>query len=92
MLRVGLWVPDFNYVPDAITMVYAAPVIDFFTHENTRWHLWTSVTARFVLVAVNQAIGQRCLAEGSVALSPAYDLSFSHGPGEEPHLSVFGNG
>jgi transposase InsO family protein len=46
-------------------MVYVAFVIDVFARKIVGWRVSTSMTTSFVLDALNQAICQRCPAEGS---------------------------
>ena len=46
-------------------MVYVAFVIDVFARKIVGWRVSTSMTTGFVLDALNQAICQRCPAEGS---------------------------
>jgi transposase InsO family protein len=60
-----LWVSDFTYVSTWMGMVYVAFVIDVFARKIVGWRVSTSMTTGFVLDALNQAICQRCPAEGS---------------------------
>lgn len=60
-----LWVSDFTYVSTWRGMVYVAFVIDVFARKIVGWRVSTSMTTSFVLDALNQAICQRCPAEGS---------------------------
>jgi putative transposase len=60
-----LWVSDFTYVSTWTGMVYVAFVIDVFARKIVGWRVSTSMTTGFVLDALNQAICQRCPAEGS---------------------------
>jgi transposase InsO family protein len=60
-----LWVSDFTYVSTWAGMVYVAFVIDVFARKIVGWRVSTSMTTSFVLDAMNQAICQRCPAEGS---------------------------
>ena len=59
-----LWVSDFTYVSTWAGMVYVAFVIDVFARRIVGWRVSTSMTTSFVLDALNQAISQRCPAEG----------------------------
>lgn len=59
-----LWVSDFTYVSTWAGMVYVAFVIDVFARRIVGWRVSTSMTTGFVLDALNQAISQRCPAEG----------------------------
>lgn len=54
-----LWVSDFTYVSSWQGMVYVAFVIDVFARKIVGWRVSTSMTAGFVLDALNQAICQR---------------------------------
>ncbi len=56
-----LWVSDFTYVSSWQGMVYVAFVIDVFARRIVGWRVSTSMTAGFVLDALNQAICQRDL-------------------------------
>jgi putative transposase len=56
---------DFTYVSTWMGMVYVAFVIDVFARKIVGWCVSTSMTTGFVLDALNQAICQRCPAEGS---------------------------
>jgi len=58
-----LWVSDFTYVSSWQGMVYVAFVIDVFARKIVGWRVSTSMTTRFVLDALNQAICQRCPSE-----------------------------
>lgn len=60
-----LWVSDFTYVSTWRGMVYVAFIIDVFARKIVGWRVSTSMTTGFVLDALNQAICQRCPAEGS---------------------------
>ena len=60
-----LWVSDFTYVSTWMGMVYVAFVIDVFARKIVGWRVSTSMTTSFVLDALNQAVCQRCPAEGS---------------------------
>ena len=59
-----LWVSDFTYVSTWMGMVYVAFIIDVFARKIVGWRVSTSMTTSFVLDALNQAIAQRCPAEG----------------------------
>ena len=59
-----LWVSDFTYVSTWMGMVYVAFIIDVFARKSVGWRVSTSMTTSFVLDALNQAIAQRCPAEG----------------------------
>ena len=59
-----LWVSDFTYVSTWMGMVYVAFIIDVFARKLVGWRVSTSMTTGFVLDALNQAIAQRCPAEG----------------------------
>ena len=54
-----LWVSDFTYVPTWSGTVYVAFVIDVFARRIVGWRVSTSMTTRFVLDALDQAIWQR---------------------------------
>ncbi len=54
-----LWVADFTYVSTWMGMVYVAFVIDVFARKIVGWRVSKSMTAQFVLEALNQAICQR---------------------------------
>ena len=58
-----LWVSDFTYVSSWQAMVYVAFVIDVFARKIVGWRVSTSMTTRFVLDALSQAICQRCPSE-----------------------------
>ena len=58
-----LWVSDFTYVSSWQGMVYVAFVIDVFARKIVGWRVSTSMTTKFVLDALNQAICQRCPSE-----------------------------
>ena len=59
-----LWVSDFTYVSTWMGMVCVAFIIDVFARKIVGWRVSTSMTTSFVLDALNQAICQRCPAEG----------------------------
>ena len=54
-----LWVSDFTYVPTWSGTVYVAFVIDVFARRIVGWRVSTSMTTKFVLDALDQAIWQR---------------------------------
>ncbi len=54
---------DFTYVSSWQGMVYVAFVIDVFARKIVGWRVSTSMTTRFVLDALNQAICQRAPSE-----------------------------
>ena len=54
-----LWVSDFTYVPTWSGTVYVAFVIDVFARRIVGWRVSTSMTTRFVLDALEQALWQR---------------------------------
>jgi putative transposase len=54
-----LWVSDFTYVPTWSGTVYVAFVIDVFARRIVGWRVSTSMSAQFVLDALDQAIWQR---------------------------------
>ena len=54
-----LWVSDFTYVPTWSGTVYVAFVIDDFARRIVGWRVSTSMTTKFVLDALDQAIWQR---------------------------------
>jgi transposase InsO family protein len=54
-----LWVSDFTYVPTWPGTVYVAFVIDVFARRIVGWRVSTSMTTKFVLDALDQAIWQR---------------------------------
>ena len=54
-----LWISDFTYVSSWQGMVYVAFVIDVFSRRIVGWRVSTSMTTRFVLDALNQAIATR---------------------------------
>ena len=54
-----LWVSDFTYVPTWSGTVYVAFVIDVFARRIVGWRVSTSMTTKFVLEALDQAIWQR---------------------------------
>lgn len=54
-----LWISDFTYVSSWQGMVYVAFVIDVFSRRIVGWKVSTSMTAEFVLHALNQAITTR---------------------------------
>ena len=58
-----LWVSDFTYVATWSGFVYVAFVIDVFARKIVGWRVSTSMTTRFVLDALNQAICQRAPSE-----------------------------
>ena len=66
-----LWVSDFTYVSTWAGVVYVAFVIDVFARKIVGWRVLTSMTTSFVLDALNQAICQRCPAEGSGLIHPS---------------------
>ena len=53
-----LWVSDFTYVPTWSGTVYVAFVIDVFARRIVGWRVSTSMTTKFVLDALDQAIWQ----------------------------------
>ena len=53
-----LWVSGFTYVPTWSGTVYVAFVIDVFARRIVGWRVSTSMTAKFVLDALEQAIWQ----------------------------------
>jgi len=55
----ALWVVDFTYVHNWAGFVYVAFVIDAFARRIVGWKVSTSVTAGFVLDALEQAIDAR---------------------------------
>jgi len=59
-----LRVSDFTYVSTWMGLVYVAFVIDVFVRKIVGWCVSTSMTTSVVLDALNQAICQRCPAEG----------------------------
>lgn len=54
-----LWVADFTYVSTWQGMAYVAFVIDVFSRKIVGWSVSTSMTASFVLDALEQAIAMR---------------------------------
>ena len=54
-----LWVSGFTYVPTWSGTVYVAFVIDVFARRIVGWRVSTSMTTKFVLDALDQAIWQR---------------------------------
>jgi len=54
-----MWVSDFTYVPTWSGTVYVAFVIDVFARRIVGWRVSTSMTTKFVLDALDQAIWQR---------------------------------
>jgi len=54
-----LWVSDFTYVSTWSGTVYVAFVIDVFARRIVGWRVSTSMTTKFVLDALEQAIWQR---------------------------------
>jgi len=54
-----LWVSDFTYVPTWAGTVYVAFVIDVFARRIVGWRVSTSMTTRFVLDALDQALWRR---------------------------------
>ena len=54
-----MWVSDFTYVPTWSGTVYVAFVIDVFARQIVGWRVSTSMTTKFVLDALDQAIWQR---------------------------------
>ena len=54
-----LWVSDFTYVPTWSGTVYVAFVIDVFARRIVGWRVSTSMTTKFVIDALDQAIWQR---------------------------------
>ena len=54
-----LWVSDFTYVPTWSGTVYVAFVIDVFARRIVGWRVSTSMTTRFVLDALEQALHDR---------------------------------
>ena len=54
-----LWVSDFTYVPTWSGTVYVAFVVDVFARRIVGWRVSTSMTTKFVLDALDQAIWQR---------------------------------
>lgn len=54
-----LWVSDFTYVPTWSGTVYVAFVIDVFARRIVGWKVSSSMSAQFVLDALEQALWQR---------------------------------
>ena len=75
-----LWVSDFTYVSTWMGMVYVAFIIDVFARKIVGWRVSTSMTTSFVLDALNQAIAQRCPAEGGRLIH--------HSDRGSPYLSI----
>jgi len=60
-----LWISDFTYVSTWKGMAYVAFVIDVFARKIVGWRVSTSMTAGFVLDALNQAICRQGPGKGS---------------------------
>ena len=67
-------VADFTYVNTAMGAAYAAFVIDVFARKIFGWRVPTSMTTRFVLYALSQAIRQRRSALVSLTRHPGRDM------------------
>jgi putative transposase len=59
-----LWVADFTYVATWRGFVYVAFVIDVFARRIVGWRVSSSLATAFVLDALDQAIYDRCGADG----------------------------